>query len=222
MNIIQVLNSYHDLLDGLKITGELALTGMVAGLGLGSIIAMLRTSNNMFLSNLAKVYINFFRSVPLVLILIGLYLVIPRQLRQLGFYGDIALPSALISFALFESAYFAEILRSGINSISQPQLDAAKLFGFSKWKAYRLIILPQAFKKSLPSIVGQFKILFQDTSLVYVIGLSDFFTTIVHIGERDFNMDGSITVALVVYIAICVSISRFAKFLEKRLQQKLL
>lgn len=103
MNLLQVFDSYHDLLNGLKITAELFLAGSVAGITFGSVMALARTSNNRILSTLAKIYINFFRSVPLVIVLIGFYLVIPRQLRAMGFYGDIAFPSALLSFAKSEA-----------------------------------------------------------------------------------------------------------------------
>ncbi|MCW5156393.1 MULTISPECIES: amino acid ABC transporter permease [Burkholderia cepacia complex] len=210
MNIAQVFDSYHDLLNGLKITGELFLAGSLAGITLGSIIALARTSNSMIFSHLAKLYINFFRSVPLVMVLIGFYLVIPRQLRALGFYGDISLPAALFSFALFEAAYFAEIIRSGINSVPEVQKRAAHVLGLSKFQTYRMIILPQALKNAFPSLMTQCVALLQDTALVYVIGLSDFFTTAVHIGERDFNMDASIIVATITYIVLCLVGQRIA------------
>lgn len=202
MNLLQVFDSYQDLLNGLKITGELFLAGSIAGITFGSVMALARTSNNRILSTLAKIYINFFRSVPLVIVLIGFYLVIPRHLRAMGFYGDIAFPSALLSFALFETAYFAEIIRSGINAVPEVQKRAAQVLGLTRWQTDRMIVLPQALKNSYQSITTQCITLLMDTSLVYVIGVSDFFTTAEHIGERDFNMDASILVATAVYIVL--------------------
>lgn len=208
MNLLQVFDSYHDLLNGLKITAELFLAGSVAGITFGSVMALARTSDNRILSTLAKIYINFFRSVPLVIVLIGFYLVIPRQLRAMGFYGDIAFPSALLSFALFETAYFAEIIRSGINAIPEVQRRAAQVLGLTRWQTDRMIVLPQAIKNSYQSITTQCITLLMDTSLVYVIGVSDFFTTAEHIGERDFNMDASILVATAVYIVLRFTLQR--------------
>lgn len=202
MNLLQVFDSYQDLLNGLKITGELFLAGSIAGITFGSVMALARTSNNRILSTLAKIYINFFRSVPLVIVLIGFYLVIPRHLRAMGFYGDIAFPSALLSFALFETAYFAEIIRSGINAVPEVQKRAAQVLGLTRWQTDKMIVLPQALKNSYQSITTQCITLLMDTSLVYVIGVSDFFTTAEHIGERDFNMDASILVATAVYIVL--------------------
>ncbi|MBY4717535.1 amino acid ABC transporter permease [Ralstonia mannitolilytica] len=214
MNILQVFDSSHDLLNGLKITLELFLTGSVAGITLGSVLALARTGNNKILSSFVKGYINLFRSIPLVMVLIGFYMVIPRQLRAMGFYGDISLPAAFLSFAMFEAAYFAEIIRSGINAVPEVQKKAAQVLGLTKWQTDRMIVLPQALKNSYKSLTTQCITLLMDTSLVYVIGVSDFFTTAEHIGERDFNMDASILVATAVYIVLRFILQRAMNKLE--------
>ena len=206
---MQILEAYPILLKGAMITLLITMTAVLFGLFFGFILAIFRTCGNKYLDIFAKTYINIFRSVPLVMLLLGVYLVAPEIITKLtGISGDIRMPTALITFSLFEAAFFAEIIRSGFNSVATNQNAAAYSLGFNKFQTYLYITMPQAFKNSLPVIITQSIILFQDTSLVYVIGLADFFGTAVKVGERDGTITQSILFASCVYLVICVSLQR--------------
>lgn len=168
------------------------------------------------ISLLARIYIDTFRTVPLVMVLLGFYLVIPGVLRQLfNITGDIRYQAAIFAFVIFEAAYYAEILRSGINAIPKNQFQAAKALGFTSLQTFRLILLPQAFHNSFPALMTQSIILFQDVALVYVIGLPDFFGMAVKIGARDGEIVESILFASLVYLVVCIILQRLANRLEK-------
>jgi glutamate/aspartate transport system permease protein len=165
---------------------------------------------------MAYIYIETFRTLPLVMVLIGFYLVIPEILRNLfNLTGDIRLQAAIISFSLFEAAYFSEILRSGINAVARNQFQAAKALGFTSLQTYRLIILPQAIKNTFPALLTQCIILFQDVALVYVIGLPDFFGMAVKIGARDGAIVEAILFASIIYFVICYILQRVVNRLKQ-------
>jgi glutamate/aspartate transport system permease protein len=166
------------LWQGMVLTLQITLVAVLAGIVWGTVLALLRLSKIPLVSLLAAGYVNFFRSVPLVMVLLGFFLVIPQMIRDL--FGltaglDIRLPLAMAGFALFEAAYYSEIIRAGIQGIRKTQVQAAYALGLSYGQTMRLIILPQAFRNMLPVLLTQAVILFQDTSLVYVGGLVDFF-----------------------------------------------
>ena len=206
-----IVESKQVLLAGLAVTFEVALFAIVAGLILGAGVALCRTSSNRLLRGAGLLYINFFRMQALLVVLSSAYLIGMATLRKHGIYTDIAMPSALLAFAVFEAAYFAEILRGGINAVDAGQGAACQALGMGKWQAYRAVILPQAVKNALPSIVIQCVTIFQDSTLVYVVGLSDLFATTLHIGERDSNTEGAIIFVAIVYLALSVALRRLAK-----------
>ena len=182
---------------------------MIAGCLLGIVLAGIRTREIPVLNGLAKTYINGFRSIPLVMVLLGFYLVVPAVIKPLfSITGDIRLYCALIAFSLFEAAYIAEILRSGFNSIPKSQAMACKAMGLSTIQAYRQVLVPQALKNSFPVLVTQFIILLQDTSLVYVIGLTDFFGGMVKIGEMNGSTSQMIVLASTSYLVVFVLLQR--------------
>lgn len=203
--------SYGLLLKGLKLTALITFSGIASGLFLGTILAIMRNSKNKIASNFAKWYINAFRAVPLLVVLSSFYLIGMSVLKANGIYSDIALPSTLIGFALFEAAYFAEIIRSGMNAIPQGQVEAARALGMSPFQTYMLVIIPQAFKNAFASITTQSVAIFHDSTLCYVVGLSDFFTTINHIGERDGTIESGILLAATFYLVACVLLRQVAK-----------
>jgi glutamate/aspartate transport system permease protein len=138
----------------------------------------LRLSNLPGIAWLATGYVNFFRSVPLVMVLLSFFLLAPPLVKHIFGLSDSAemrLPLALIGFSLFEAAYYAEIIRAGINGIRKTQMQAAFALGLNYLQTMRWVILPQAMRNMLPVLLTQAIILFQDTSLVYVGGLVDFF-----------------------------------------------
>jgi len=160
--------------------------------------------------------VNLFRSVPLIMVILWFYLIVPQLLK--GIFGegiaDIRLTSALVAFALFEAAYYSEIIRAGIQSVPSGQNSAGLALGFTEGQTMRLIILPQAFRNMVPLLLTQAIILFQDTSLVYVIGLSDFFGTAYKVGDRDGRLVELLLFAGAMYFVVCFLVSRIVKRLQ--------
>ena len=203
---------------GLLITLEVTLTAIVVGIGWGTLLAVARLSSNRLLSFLAAGYVNLFRSVPLVMVILWFYLIVPQALKGLfgQDIGDIRLVSALVAFALFEAAYYSEIIRAGIQSVPKGQVAAGLALGLTPGQTMRLVVLPQAFRNMIPLLLTQAIILFQDTSLVYVIGLSDFFGTAYKVGDRDGRLVELLLFAGAAYFVICFTVSRLVKHLQAR------
>ena len=167
----------------------------------------------------AKTYVNVFRSIPLVMVLLWFYLIVPGFLQNvlgLSPKTDIRLISAMIAFSMFEAAYYSEIIRAGIQSISRGQSSAALALGMTHWQSMKLVILPQAFRAMVPLLLTQGIVLFQDTSLVYVLSLADFFRTASTIGERDGTQVEMILFAGAVYFVFSLSASLLVSWLKKR------
>jgi len=207
------------LLDGMLITLKITLIAIVFGILWGTLLAVMRLSSFKPISWFAKIYVNLFRAVPLVMVLLWFYLVVPGFLQKvLGVSPktDIRLLSAMVAFAMFEAAYYSEIIRAGIQSIARGQSSAALALGMTHWQSMKLIILPQAFRAMVPLLLTQAIVLFQDTSLVYVLSLADFFRTATNIGERDGTQVEMILFAGFVYFVISLSASLLVSYLKKR------
>lgn len=205
------------LVEGMLVSLKVAGTALVVGLIWGTLLAMMRLSRFRALSLFSAAYVNFFRSMPLAMVLLGFYLVVPQLLKSLFWVPqtmDTRMLSALIGFALFESAYYAEIMRAGIQSVSKGQFAVSYALGMRPMQAMRLVILPQAFRNMLPLLLMQLIILFQDTSLVYIISLADFFTSAEGIGERDGRVEEMMLVAGATYFIICFTASMLVKRLS--------
>lgn len=203
------------LLNGAWTTLLITLTAVVCGLSFAVVLAFIRVVEVPVLNTIAKIYINTFRSLPLVMVLLGFYLAVPSLIQStFNISGDVRLMSALIAFSLFEAAYFAEIIRSGVNSVAKGQVHASLAMGFTTVQAYRHIIIPQAIRNSFPVILTQIIILFQDTSLVYVIGLTDFFGSALKLGDIHSNKTQMLLVACLGYLVICVIMQRVANRLQ--------
>jgi glutamate/aspartate transport system permease protein len=198
----------------LQITG----VAIVVGIVLGTLIAVARLSKSSILSNLAALYVNGFRSVPLVMVLLWFYLLVPQLINSLiGHPGfDIRLLSAFVAFALFEASYYAEIIRAGIQSVSGGQVSASLALGMTGGQTMRLIVLPQAFRRMIPLLLTQAIILFQDTSLVYVIGLAEFFGVAYNTGNRDGTLVELLLFAGAVYFVICFGASMLVRVLQRK------
>ncbi|MDS4014660.1 MAG: glutamate/aspartate ABC transporter permease GltK [Candidatus Accumulibacter sp.] len=206
------------LAKGLLVTLEVTITAIVVGIVWGTILAVARLSSNPVVAKLAAGYVNLFRSVPLVMVILWFYLIVPQGLKAIfgNDIGDIRLTSALVAFALFEAAYYSEIIRAGIQSVPKGQVGAGLALGFTPGQTMRLIVLPQAFRNMTPLLLTQAIILFQDTSLVYVIGLSDFFGTAYKVGDRDGRLVELLLFAGLIYFVICFSASQLVKRLQAR------
>jgi glutamate/aspartate transport system permease protein len=203
---------------GMVLTLQITAVAIVVGIILGTLIALLRLSKNWFLSNLAAFYVNGFRSVPLVMVLLWFYLLVPQLVSNL--IGrpamDIRLLSAFVAFALFEASYYAEIIRAGIQSVSAGQVSAGLALGMTPGLTMRLIILPQAFRRMIPLLLTQAIILFQDTSLVYVIGLAEFFGVAYNTGNRDGTLVEMLLFAGAVYFVLSFSASMLVRMLQTK------
>src|SRR5580704_387693 len=206
------------LWQGMVRTLEITGVAIVVGIVLGTLIALLGLSKNWFLSNLAALYVNGFRSIPLVMVLLWFYLLVPQLIS--GLIGkpsmDIRLLSAFVAFALFEASYYAEIIRAGIQSVSAGQVSAGLALGMTRGLTMRMIILPQAFRRMIPLLLTQAIILFQDTSLVYVIGLAEFFGVAYNTGNRDGTLVELLLFAGAVYFVICFGASMLVRVLQRK------
>ncbi|WP_409159291.1 glutamate/aspartate ABC transporter permease GltK [Pectobacterium sp. B2J-2] len=207
------------LIQGMVVTLKITLTAVVFGIVWGTILAVMRLSTITPISWFAKLYVNLFRSVPLVMVLLWFYLVVPSLLQNvlgLSPKTDIRLISAMVAFSLFEAAYYSEIIRAGILSISRGQSSAALALGMTQWQSMKLVILPQAFRAMVPLLLTQGIVLFQDTSLVYVLSLADFFRTASTIGERDGTQVEMILFAGFIYFLFSITASMLVSYLKKR------
>ena len=206
------------LMEGLGVSLKITLTALVVGMVWGTVLALMRLSPVAPLRWLGTGYVNLFRSVPLVMVLLWFFLVIPQLLTSvlgLSPATDVRLTSAMIGFALFESAYYAEIIRAGIQSVPKGQLSAATALGLSRAQAMRLVILPQAMRNMVPLLLTQAIVLFQDTSLVYVSALADFFGAAYKVGDRDGRLVEMLLFAGAVYFVLCFALSRGVQALQK-------
>jgi glutamate/aspartate transport system permease protein len=202
------------MLRTLQITGVAIIVGLV----LGTVIAILRLSKNWLLSTIATCYVTGFRSIPLVMVLLWFYLLVPQLIRRLIGRSDvdIRLFAAFVAFSLFEASYYAEIIRAGIQSVSRGQVHAALALGMTGGQAMRLVILPQAFRRMIPLLLTQAIILFQDTSLVYVIGLAEFFGVAYNTGNRDGTLVELLLFAGAVYFILSFSASMVVRVLQAK------
>ncbi|MBX9618825.1 MAG: ABC transporter permease subunit [Hyphomicrobiales bacterium] len=205
---------------GMSFTLTLTALAALGGLVLGTLLALMRLSTLPVLAPLAAGYVNLMRSLPLVLVIFWFYFLVP-------FVGQVilradrpvevgAFASALITFTLFEAAYFSEIMRAGIQSIPRGQLAAGYAIGLTYWQVMGYIIVPQAVRNMLPVILTQTIILFQDTSLVYVISITDFLGAASNVAQRDGRLIEMYVFAALVYFAISFSASRLVKSLQMR------
>jgi glutamate/aspartate transport system permease protein len=205
---------------GMKVTLRITVTAILAGIAWGTVLALMRLSQNRLLSWFGAAYVNAFRSIPLIMVLLWFFLIVPALLERtfsIPRYADTRLTSAMVAFALFQAAYYAEIIRAGIQSVSTGQYSAALALGMTRGKAMRLVILPQAFRNMTPLLLTQSIILFQDTSLVYVSALADFFGAAYKVGDRDGRIVEMLLFAGAVYFLISYSASLLVKRFQRRI-----
>lgn len=207
----EVLVSY--ISKGFWFSLQLTLVAMIGGIVLGTLLALMRLSGNKWLELPATTYVNTMRSIPLVMVILWFFLLIPLLIgRPMG-----AELSAVVTFTLFEAAYYSEIMRAGIQSVPRGQVHAGYAMGMTYRQTMQLVVLPQAFRNMIPVLLTQTIILFQDTSLVYAIGAYDMLKGF-EIAGKNFNRPvETYLVATVVYFAICFSLSMLVKHLQKRI-----
>ncbi|MFZ5958894.1 amino acid ABC transporter permease [Pseudomonas knackmussii] len=218
MDFSSILPALPGLQDGLLMTLQLTGLGVLGGVVLGTLLALMRLSHNPLLSKIAGLYVSYFRSIPLLLVITWFYLAVPFILRWItGSDTPVgAFASCLVAFVMFEAAYFCEIVRAGIQSIPKGQMGAAQALGMTYGQCMRLIILPQAFRKMTPLLLQQSIILFQDTSLVYTVGLMDFLNAARSRGDITGQPHEFLIFAGLVYFLVSFSASLAVKRLQKR------
>ena len=201
------------VLKGMLFSIELTIIATVGGIVFGTILALMRLSGNKFLELPAVIYVNGMRSIPLVMVILWFFLLIPFLIgRSIG-----AELSATITFVAFEAAYFSEIMRAGIQSIPRGQVMAGQALGMTYSQNMRLIVLPQAFRNMIPVLLTQTIILFQDTSLVYAIGAYDLLKGFVTAGKIYGRVEEVYILAALVYFVICFGLSALVRRLQARI-----
>jgi glutamate/aspartate transport system permease protein len=207
--------------EGMTFTLTLTALAMTGGIVFGTLLAMMRLSSYRFLNVPAATYVNLMRSVPLVLVIFWFYFLVPwiggwvigaTQPIHVGAFW-----SSVITFTLFEAAYYAEIMRAGIQSVPRGQAWAGYALGLNYWQTMGTIVLPQAFRNMLPVLLTQTIILFQDTSLVYVLSITDFLGAAARIAQRDGRLVEMYLFAAAVYFVISYTLSWLVKRLQLRI-----
>ncbi len=206
--------------EGMVFTLKLTFLSATGGLILGTFLAMCRLSKIPLLSTVSGVYVNLLRALPLILVIFWFYFLVPyigawligadRPVSVGGF------TSALITFTIFEAAYYCEIMRAGILSVPQSQTAAGRALGLNQVQIMANIVLPQAFRNMAPVLLTQTIVLFQDTSLVYVLSLTDFLGAAVKVAQRDGRLMEMYLFTAVVYFLISYSASQFVRYLQRR------
>jgi glutamate/aspartate transport system permease protein len=216
-----ISNALPYLWKGFQYTLELTVIAAAGGLFFGTLLALARLSSIKPLQLAAGAYVNLMRSIPLVLVIFWFFFLVPLILQavtgasrppQIG-----AERTAIITFIMFEAAYFCEIMRAGIQSIPRGQVHSAYALGLTYGQTMRLVILPQAFRNMLPVLLTQTIILFQDTSLVYVISATDFVGAAAKIAQRDSKLVEMYLFVAVTYFILCFTLSWAVKRLQQRI-----
>ncbi|MGI8896369.1 MAG: amino acid ABC transporter permease [Casimicrobiaceae bacterium] len=207
--------------EGMTFTLTLTALAMTGGVVFGTLLAMMRLSSIKLLSSFAGTYVNLMRSIPLLLVIFWFYFLVPyigayiigssTPIQVGAFY------SSVITFTLFEAAYYCEIMRAGIQSVARGQALAGYALGLNYWQTMAKIVLPQAFRNMLPVLLTQTIILFQDTSLVYVLSITDFLGAASKVAQRDGRLVEMYLFAALVYFVICFSGSLLVKQLQKKI-----
>ena len=201
------------ILKGLVFSFQLTLIAMIGGIALGTLLALMRLSGKKWLVIPAAAYVNTLRSIPLVMVILWFFLLIPLLIgRPMG-----AELSAIITFTVFEAAYYSEIMRAGIQSVPKGQVFAGYAVGMTYAQSMKLVVLPQAFRNMLPVLMTQTIILFQDTSLVYIITAHDLLHGFTVAGNNLSRPRESFILAALFYFVICFALSWIVKQVQKKI-----
>jgi glutamate/aspartate transport system permease protein len=205
---------------GMTFTLQLTFLAMFGGIIFGTLLAMARLSGLKALNIVAGGYVNLIRSIPLVLVIFWFYFLVP-YIGAWIIRADTpvrvgAFASSLITFILFEAAYYCEIMRAGIQSVPRGQVWSGYALGMNYWQTMGNVVLPQAFRNMIPVLLTQTIVLFQDVSLVYVLSITDFVGAASKIAQRDGRLVEMYSFVAIVYFVICLSLSYVVKYLQKR------
>ena len=222
LDFSSVAASLPYLMSGLEFTLALTAAAFTGGLVLGTALALFRHLRVPFFGSFASFYVTVMRSIPLIMVLFWLFFLLPLFLM---YFNPAQQPvpigpvyTAFITFTLFEAAYFCEIIRTGLNSVPRGQYEAADAIGMSSFQTYAWIILPQVIRTSLPIILTQMIILFQDTSLVYVLSLTDLLGAATKLGQRDSRLTEYYIIVAIVYFVISSVSSELVTWYSRKRQ----
>lgn len=212
MSIDVITRNIPYLYEGFKVTLQLAAISITLSFVFGTIFGMARLSKYRIISIPATIYIEIVRGTPLIMVIFWIFFLIPVLIG----HPIQPFPSAVAAFTVFTSAYIAEIVRSGIKSIPAGQVEAALSSGLTYWQTMRYIVLPQALTKMIPPLVGQFISLFKDTSLAYIIGVMELTRRATIVNNREYKSFEIFTFVALVYFVVCFTMSKYARYLEKK------
>jgi glutamate/aspartate transport system permease protein len=221
VDLSALAGAFPFLMKGLWFTLQITFVGVTGGIVFGSLLAVARLSPNRLLSTLATAYVNLMRSIPLILVIFWVFFLVPWAIGWITGNGrPVAVGASLtifVTFVLFEAAYYAEIVRAGFRSISSGQYAACDALGLSRFHAYVYILFPQAIRNVLPILLTQTIVLFQDTSLAYVISATDLLGAATKIAQRDGRLVEMYLTVGAIYFVFCFAASQFVKQLQGRL-----
>ena len=217
-----IVPSLPYLLDGLIITLKITVTAVVIGIVWGTILAVMRLSSFAPIAWFAKGYVNVFRSIPLVMVLLWFYLIVPGFLQNvlgLSPKTDIRLISAMVAFSMFEAAYYSEIIRAGIQSIDPGQSEAARSLGLTRRQTLQSIVLPQAIKNILPAIANEFVTIIRESSICYTIGVQEIMSAVNSVKSATFSIGEPLIIAACVYFCLTFPTSKIIQYFERRMSR---
>ncbi|MCK5294152.1 MAG: amino acid ABC transporter permease [Arcobacteraceae bacterium] len=222
-NIEFMLFGMEDEWGGIVLTFYLAFVSIILSFVFGSILGIARWSSVKIVKIPATIFVELFRAIPHIMVIFWVFFATPVIFALLFDvkFATSALTSAIIAFTLFESAHIAEIVRAGLNSMPKGQYEAAKTLGMNPFQTFTLIILPQAYRRMIPSLVSQFVSLFKDTSLVYVIGVVEFFRASTIINNRIYMSFEILSTVAIIYFICAFTLSQIAGHLEKKVEKQI-
>ncbi len=215
-----IWNNRAVLMDGMLLSLQLFGIALAGGIFFGTLLAMARLSSFKLLSYPAAGFVNLIRSIPFIMAIFWFYFLTPMLVQKLtGKQGEAVGPftSAIVAFIMVEAAYYSEIIRAGIQSVPRGQPWAAYALGMNYWQSMGHVVLPQAFRNMVPIMLTQAIILFQDTSLVYVVGLKDFLGAASKSGQISGRIVELYVFVAFVFLIICFSASKLVKYLQVRM-----
>lgn len=206
----------YDLLHGAGLTVLLTVLTMVVAVPAGILLALMRLSKSKVLSGASQVFVEFFRNLPLILVVYWAFYVMPVFLH----IEFSAFTTGLVALCLNVSAYNAETFRAGINSIRKGQMEAAIAVGMSRWQAMKKVVIPQAWRRVLPVLASTWVSLFKDTSLVSVIAVGELAHVALQIRSSSFRVLEMLTAMAVIYWLMGYPQAKLVDWIQQKFEVK--
>ena len=217
-----ILNTYFSmLLKSLGNTMLLTLLALIFALVIGLIFALMNVGKNRVFNLIGTIYVDAVRGVPLIVLAYFIYFGIPQGMKSLGFtdFRLTALQAGVAALAMNCGAYMAEIIRAGIESVDKGQMEAARSLGLPYGTSMRRVVLPQAIRTMIPSIINQFIITFKDTSILSAIGFPELTNTGKTVASNTMALIQTWAVIALFYLVVITLLSKLAKYMERRIKR---